>query len=722
MFGCVVREGRVRLVVVGNPNSGKTSLFNSLTGSNRDTGNWAGVTVDAACGSYIDQDTGVQVDVVDLPGCYSLVVPMVRGSDGGEEWRACKYLAEECDASTVLVNLVDIEHLARDLYLTLQLLERGYSVVVALNRIGGARGVDVSELQNLLGCKVVEVVANRGRSLAALKRAIVGEVAGGRGVDLADQSIRCLAPMLQRLAPRIGLGASLQVLEGDRFLAAKLRGVIDVDAVVNAAQAVLSEPLDMYIARYRRGVVARIVALVQPAVRAKRDVSGVLDRLVLHRYLGPMIFALVMYGLFTVAINLGGVLQGYVDEFSEYYLVHTSYAVMLNLGLPQWVGNIISHGIGRGLNITVSFVPVLSLLFLCLGVLENSGYMVRAAILVDRLMRLFGLSGKALVPLIVGFGCNVPAIMSTRTLPNRRERIVTSMMAPFMSCSARLAIYAVFVAAFFPSGGQNIIFSLYMIGILVALFTAFALRVKAMPGEATLGILEMPNYKIPAVRVLLRSVFYRVREFVVKGGALIIILSVLINGFGTHALAIVGKKITPIFAPMGIKEENWPATVGLMAGLLAKEAVIGTLNAVYSEDMGLHAVQDDLGMSSSIQTEMVQRFGSVQAAYSYLLFSLLYFPCVSVIAAISREIGKGWAAFAVTWSTGLAYLIAVFFYQCTVWNAWASAATAWIVSISVLVSCAFCIVRVVGGKAVKRVSVGSGVSEFKHVPTPVILG
>lgn len=397
-----------------------------------------------------------------------------------------------------------------------------------------------------------------------------------------------------------------------------------------------------------------------------------LDKITLHPIYGSVAFLAVMYAMFAFAISIGGILQGVVNNISQDIFVVGFSQLLQQFNAPVWLINILAFGVGRGINITVTFVPVLAAMFLSLGFLEESGYMQRAAYIVDRLMRIIGLSGKSFVPLIVGFGCNVPAIMGARsTISNQRERILTIIMTPFMSCGARLAIYAMFVAAFFPLNGQNIIFSLYVIGVLAAIITGFLLRPRANNNVPILNTLDLPVYRWPNLWKLARHTWRRTYDFLIDAGGMIILMSVIINGIGLDVLASVGKFITPLFTPLGITESNWPATLGLLTGMVGKEAVIGTLNSYYEN-----------------QQALIAGFGGPIAAYAYLLFTLLYFPCISVVAAIAKELDTKWAVFSVVWSTGLAYLIASLFYQIATLQSWI-----WIVGLLLVLSLFFVVAR-----------------------------
>jgi ferrous iron transport protein B len=440
----------------------------------------------------------------------------------------------------------------------------------------------------------------------------------------------------------------------------------------------------------------------------------------------------VMYCMFLFAINVGGAFQDFFDISSNTIFVGGLAHILSYLHTPMWLTALLANGIGRGINTTVTFIPVIGAMFLFLAFLEDSGYMARAAFVVDRGMRALGLPGKSFVPMIVGFGCNVPAVMATRTLENKRDRILTVMMSPFMSCGARLAIYAVFTAAFFPVGGQNIVFALYLIGIGMAMLTGLLLRKTILKGEPAPLVMELPPYHLPHLITLLLNAWQRLRGFLFRAGKLIVPICVLIGVLSTlkmdgsismadgdaHSiLSEIGRFFTPVFSPLGINQDNWPATVGLVTGVLAKEVVVGTLNALYTQVGHLADLQtsgfDFLGslhaavlsipanlsqlvhslgnpilaqapvhtLSQSVYGEMYQRFDGQVGAFAYLLFVLLYFPCVSTTAVMLRELNRAWTVFSVVWTTTVAYGAAVLFYQTATFMRHPGASLGWVIGI-----------------------------------------
>ncbi len=627
------------VVLVGNPNGGKSTLFNALTGSHQEVGNWCGVTVEKKRGWFQIGDGSVEV--LDLPGCYHISPDPESPID---EQITAQYL--ESNEADLLVNVVDATNLERHLFLTLQLLEKGKPVIVALNMMDAAKKqnihIDVQALAKRLGCPVVAMIAVQGQGIKVIKEMI------------KDSQLQT-----HTHSPWPFLG---------------------------------SDPVEIAKARYL--IIHNIIQAVvrRPKTLLKTNWTERIDRIVLNRFLGIPIFLIVMYSVFMFAIEVSGNFQNYLEIASRLLFIEGPERVLSNLQCPKWVVTLLVFGVGQGINTTVSFIPVIAGMFLSLSFLEASGYMARAAFVMDKVMQWVGLPGKSFVPMIIGFGCNVPAVMASRTLENYRERVLTILMSPFMSCGARLAIYALFVSAFFPTGGQNIIFGLYLIGILVALLSGFLLRTTVLSGERSSLIIELPPYRFPSIKSLWKSTFLRVKRFVLKAGVLIIALFVLIGTWGmvrtytgtNDGLASFGRFMTPLFAPMGIEKDNWPATVGLFTGILAKEVVVGTLSALYVQD------ESDVRMSSGKLGVMVAKFGSQTAAFAYLLFLLLYFPCVSVVAAISRELNPRWAIFSVIWTTGIAYVTAVLFYQFATFSFHPKSSIAWIVGIiGVLVSCLY---------------------------------
>lgn len=707
--------------LVGNPNCGKTTLFNSLTGARQHVGNWPGVTVERKSGWFSYQDK--TVEVIDLPGTYSLTI--IDESSSIDERIACDTILNR-DAD-LIVNILDASNLERNLYLTLQLLEMRVPMIIVVNMMDVARHrgmrLSLDVLEKKLGCVVVPIEAHKNKGIQPLKKIIVESVqhnntqtAAISYPDVIIKSIRTIAEKIAACATPHDHWLATRLLEDDVYA----RKLVDLNVLPTVTEcqtnirAVTNEDTDILIADARYRFIQQLIAsCLEKNSKQRMSWTARIDAIILNRVLGIPIFLSMMYLMFFFAINIGGAFQDFFDIGSDTIFVEGAAQWMMHLGLPNWLIVLLAHGVGKGINTTLTFIPVIGAMFLFLAFLEDSGYMARAAFVVDRVMRALGLPGKSFVPMIVGFGCNVPAVMATRTLENKRDRILTVMMSPFMSCGARLAIYAVFTAAFFPVGGQNVVFLLYVIGIAMAMLTGLMLRKTVLQGDPAPLVMELPPYHLPGVKTLFLHAWQRLKGFIFRAGKLIVPICVLIGALSTlnidgsinaggdaHSLlSAVGRLVTPIFAPMGIHQDNWPATVGLVTGVLAKEVVVGTLNALYSQMGHLSVVQagafhfwdglhaavlsipanlSQLGQSlgnpvlakapvhtlaQGVYGLMYQRFDGQIGAIAYLLFVLLYFPCVSTTAAMLREVSRSWTVFSVLWSTGTAYCVAVGFYQ-----------------------------------------------------------
>lgn len=737
--GCAPSHSEVRTVVlVGNPNCGKTTLFNALTGARQCVGNWPGVTVERKSGFFTEND--MTVKIIDLPGIYSLTLASQTAAE--DERIAVEAILS--GTADLVVNIVDASNLERHLYLTMQLLEMGLPLILALNMMDMAdqRGmtIDDSALSQALACPVITLTANKGKGLVALKQAMSAKQMSSHCVQTLS-SIFNYPPTIQKaiaaLETHMPKPLAIRLLEGDALVSLQvapevLQEAKDWQQRVNDKEG---EDADILLADTRYRCLNKIAAQCATRGELKHTWTEWIDRIVLNRVLGLPIFLAVMYALFFFSINIGGAFQDFFAISSQVLFVDGLDYGLTQMGAPPWLIALCGNGIGKGINTTITFIPVIGALFLFLAFLEDSGYMTRAAFVVDRLMRALGLPGKAFVPMIVGFGCNVPAIMGARTLDNKYDRILTIMMAPFMSCGARLAIFAVFNAAFFPQGGQNIIFLLYLIGIAMAILTGFILRRTVLKGEPSPLVMELPPYHPPQIKTLLLHAWLKLKGFVLRAGRLIVPICVLIGALNsinldgtmnsgngdTHSLlSLLGQWLTPIFAPMGIHADNWPATVGLLTGVLAKEVVIGTLNTLYSQ-IGHLTVVNGAGFHlwaglqeawQSIPTNflalnnafsnpvlakapidhvnqgvlglMYQKFDGGIGAFAYLLFVLLYFPCISTTTAMLRELHRGWAVFSMLWMTGVAYASAVLFYQAATWVSHPLTSTVWIAAISLI--------------------------------------
>ncbi|MDD1620933.1 MAG: Fe(2+) transporter permease subunit FeoB [Methylococcaceae bacterium] len=721
--------------VVGNPNCGKTTLFNALTGSRQHVGNWPGVTVEKKTGEYSFH--GSRIALVDLPGTYSLEAD--DDSISLDEKVARDYVASR--RANLVINIIDASNIERNLYLTTQLIEMRVPMIVVLNMMDAVkkRGIkiDVDMLAKRLACPVVAVTAATGMGMKELKETINKAcidapvpsltVPYHPEIENAVIELQNQFPLHEKSLDCDDRWLALRLLENDTLAKQIADPALRVaaDKLRQSIEANTNDEIDILAADARYGLVNELVkAAVCKLNEVSRNTTDKIDSIVLNRFLGIPIFLLVMYAMFMFTINIGSAFVDFFDKAVGALLVDGLNAWLTGMQWPDWLVVLISNGIGGGIQVVATFIPIVGFLFIFLSMLEDSGYMSRAAFVMDRFMCIIGLPGKSFVPMIVGFGCNVPAIIASRTLDNQRDRILTNLMNPFMSCGARLPVYALFAAAFFPVGGQNLVFGLYLFGIVVAVLTGLIMRHTLLKGAPTPFLMELPAYHLPTLQGIYTKTWERLKTFIFNAGKLIVpmvlVLNVL-NSWGTDGsfgrensdqsvLSEIGRSLTPMFKPMGIAHDNWPATVGIFTGVLAKEAVVGTLDALYSQmaaspstdeekafDLtaalleacqtvpdNLRAIADkildplglglgDLSDQTAIaeqQKVKVDTFAVMQThfdgqigAFAYLLFILLYAPCVAATAAIYKETNAGWAAFTVCWTTFVAYLTATLFYQ-----------------------------------------------------------
>ncbi|MDA3876689.1 MAG: Fe(2+) transporter permease subunit FeoB [Halothiobacillus sp.] len=753
--------------LIGNPNCGKTTLFNALTGLRQKVGNWPGVTVDRKTGQL---DIGAEsIEIVDLPGTYSLDAASSASLD---EAIAREYaLSGEAD---VILNIVDASNLERNLYLTTQLMEMRLPLVLAVNMLDLAAEagieVDCAELERRLGCPVVPITASKKKGLDTLKQRLVERASHAEepGIKieyapLIEEALRTLKPLIEPLAKEQGVEPrwlGVKLLESDPLTLATVGDAVRqvVEQAQEQIRAHMDEEADVFIADARytfiHGVTHHSVTRLR---QLRRSLTDRIDAIVLNRFLGIPIFLGAMYLLFVMSFNGGSIFLDFFEQTAHTIFVAGVGHVLHLLHAPDWVVAFLATSVGGAIQLVSTFIAPIGMTFLFLSLLEDSGYMARAAFVMDRFMRKIGLPGKAFVPMIVGFGCNVPAVMATRTLEDPRERLVSALMQPFMSCSARLVIYMAFVTVFFRANGGQVVFGLYLLGIVLAILTALLLKRTALRGEATPFVMELPTYHIPTLRGLLLTTWERLSVFILRVGKVIIIASVIVTLLSSYSitgkplaegdvggsiLGSIGKTITPIFHPMGITNENWPAAVGLLSGVVVKEIVMGTLNGVYTRmDAGdaakaagqtaanapkhdtfdlwaglgkavatipanaaafAHGFFDPLGLGSvkvaqtsnlqqaaeqqGLDTQTLARMGGLfteSAAIAYLIFILLYIPCVNTMAAIYRETRSGmWTAFAIFWGIGLAYSLAVLFYQFANFAQHPTGALLWLLGVS----------------------------------------
>jgi len=735
----------LNIATIGNPNSGKTTLFNALTGSHQKVGNWSGVTVEKKVGQFKLADNST-VNMVDLPGIYNLDHDALGASL--DERVAFEYIMQS--EPDVVLNIIDASCLERSLYLTLQLLELGLPVLVVLNKMDIAdkqkQVIDNKQLSKQLGCPVVSLSALDQLAVKQLTATLSNLQEADLRQDFSLHYGETLQPIIDEISAahtntlRLNEKAlAIKCLEGDQSVLQILSAT--KNAKVKQLTAALDIDVDLQVADTRY---TYIYHLTQQAVRTQghlsRSLTEKIDAVTLNRFTGIPVFLLVMYLMFMFAINIGSAFIDFFDIAAGAIFVDQLAAGLAAIHMPEWVINVFAYGMGNGIQTVMTFIPVIACLYLFLAILESSGYLARAAFVIDRAMQFIGLPGKSFVPMIVGFGCTVPAVMAARTLEKERERLLTVIMSPFMSCGARLPVYALFASAFFPDNGQNIVFLLYLIGILIAVLSGFILSRTILPGKSENMFLEIPDYEVPTIKNTLIKTWQKLKGFVFGAGKTIVIVVTILNvlnsvgldgTFGhqnteNSILSQGAQWVTPVLSPLGVKHENWPATVGIVTGIFAKEAVVGTLNNLYSSleeeeetsltlmdklKQALATIPDNLmgidvtdplginvgdvadldsaaeeqGVDLTIYSNIKKAFVSQEAAFAYLLFILLYAPCSAAMGAIVREVGANWARFIALWSTGVAYIMAVAYYQIATFSTHPMTSLAYLAASSLIV-------------------------------------
>ena len=649
LFTGLIRNGEwlmKELIVglAGNPNVGKTTVFNQLTGMHQHVGNWPGKTVERAEGHFKHGD--YDYDIVDLPGNYALSAHSI------EEIVSRDFIVD--DDSDVIVNVVDAANLERNLYLTVQMMELGANLILALNMNDFAKKKDhiinIELMSELLGFPVIEINAkNKGgfeELLTTVEKQAANPIDSSEKLSYGNEikghlsTIQELIEKDSDLLDVPSVWTAVKLLEKDTIVIEKVQKspmcsqiMIEVDKVSSHFHDVYKEGAEEVIANARYAFIGGLMAeaVKRPAVE-KETTTDKIDKIVTNRILAPIIFVAIMYLLFQLTFTISAPFCGLIKGW--FALLSKSLATYIP---NKILSSFICDGIIGGVGGVLVFLPQIIIMFLFLSILEDSGYLARAAFTLDKLMhKLVGLHGKAFIPMILGFGCGVPAIMATRTMENESDRLLAMMLIPFMSCTARLPIYSLFVAIFFSANEGQILLAIYLLGIVVALIVAGILKRTMFKGMSAPFVMELPTYKVPSVKGVLLHTWEKTKGFLRKAGTIILAAAIVIwvlssmpvgvdYGSQESVLGTVGTAIAPVFSPLGFGE--WQSGIAIITGLVAKEVVVSTFGTLAGVEGG-----DAAGMS-----HMIHGIFTPLSAFSFMVFCLLYIPCFATIGAIKQE-------------------------------------------------------------------------------------
>jgi ferrous iron transport protein B len=661
---------KITVALAGNPNVGKTSIFNAITGSKQHVGNWPGVTVERKIGKRVHND--VTMEIVDLPGTYSLTAYSL------DEIIARDFIIEE--KPDVVVQVIDATNLERNLYLTTQLMELGVKIIIALNMtdLALAKGdnIDERKMQEFLEVPVISTIGSKGSGIEGLLNEVTKEIHKTRVTenvftyeDGIEDSVEKLGSVLETdpyFAHYPSRWFSLKLLEGDENIMKKAKESDSYSKINNILRENDADALESKIADQRYKTIQTMLKQVCNINTCRLTGSDMVDRVVTNKVLGIPIFLSLMWAAFEVTFTFGTPFMNIIDIFFG-WLAETAANV---ISVP-WLASLVGEGMIAGVGSVIIFLPNILLLFFMISLMEDSGYMSRAAFIMDKVMSKFGLHGKSFIPLVMGFGCNVPAIMATRTIEDTRDRLITILIAPFVSCGARLPVYVLLAGAFFGHDAGVVIFGLYALGILVAVLSAKLMRSTILKGEDTPFIMELPSYKLPTLKGSLIHMWERGKIYIKKAGTIILIgvvgvwllasipapgstgafASEEVYGTTESVIGVIGQILEPLVAPLGF---DWKIAVALVFGIVAKEIVVGSMGVLYGVG------EDEESLSNVLAAGAMTPL----AALGLMVFTLLYAPCFACIGVIKRETGSWkWTLFQLAYGTALAWGFAFVIYQ-----------------------------------------------------------
>lgn len=670
----------INIALIGNPNCGKTSLFNNASGAHEHVGNYSGVTVDAKQGTF--EYNGYRFNIVDLPGTYSL------DSYSPEELYVRRYLKNE--TPDVIINVVVASNLERNLYLTTELIDMDRKMVIALNMYDelerSGDKIDTKLLGEMIGVPIVPTVSRSGFGTQELwqtiidvfedKHSAVRHVHVNLGQDI-EHSVNTIKNMLKandnidkRFSPRY---LAIKLLEKDKEVENSISAIKEKKEILNARdievkhiEKIRNEDISSAIASEKYGFIAG--ALAETRIKGETDITAktqLIDSIVTNKVIGFPLFLFAMFGVFWATFELGSYPMDWIESGVS-WISNTLQAIMPNGALKDMIIDGIIGGVGG----VIVFLPNILILYFCISWMEDSGYMARAAFIMDKLMHRIGLHGKSFIPLVMGFGCNVPAIMSSRSIESRSSRIITILINPFMSCSARVPIYVLLVGTFFKSHAALAFMGLYLLGIIIAMVTALLLRKIYFKADETPFVMELPPYRIPTVKSSLRHMWGKGEQYIKKMGGVILVASIItwaLNYFPLSShdenapiqtdsyLEAMGKAISPIMEPLGF---HWRASVAALAGVPAKEIVVSTLGVLYTGDEEISDADLSKRLTAINPTTNYPDFNAA-SALAFMVFILLYCPCIATVIAVIKETGSWrYGAFSVIYNTLLAWLVA----------------------------------------------------------------
>jgi len=671
-------EKKFNLIIglIGNPNVGKSTLFNYLTGARQHVGNWPGKTVEKKEGEFNFENK--KIKLVDLPGSYSLTAYTE------EEIVTSNFIFQE--NPDAIVQIIDAQNFERNLFLTIQLIELGAPLIIALNMVGLAKekGILIKEkrLSELLNVPVISIDAKKGKNIDLLLRKVIAQkeqqvkakIKFEYNIEVNDELVKIKNFILNREAidkEKINW-LSLKLLEDDfraeQSLIKKpyyLKLKKQVKKSISHLQQIFDKDIHNILANTRYGFIKGLSkeVITRKKLFKKNSFSEKFDEIATNKFFGIPLFLFIALLLFQITFKLSEPLVSITESFFEIIKKFTA-ELLIGWHLSDWFVSLITSGIIGGVSGVLVFIPIIGILFLLLAILEDSGYLARVAYIMDKLMHKIGLHGKAFIPLILGFGCNVPGVMATRTLETKKDRLLAILINPFMSCGARLPVYFLFTSIFFSKHQGWVIFSLYLLGIFVAIIVGLILKKLLFKNLSSPFVIELPSYRWPSIKGVLIHSWERVWQFIKKAGTIILVFSIIIWFLASMPFGVeysseqsiagsIGKIVAPIFEPLGFG--NWQSSMALMFGFVAKEIIVSTFGSLY----GIGDIENESSFNNVLQNDFTPL-----SAYAFMVFVLLYIPCLATLAVIKKETGSWkWSILVISYTTFIAWIVAFIVFQ-----------------------------------------------------------